>query len=218
MYCSTAAIQESVVFSSDTATTAASGQRYASGSAADAGSRNLALSNEVRLRGCTKGSLPVSRCGPPPLRQSCRAATSPTEGRLWQSPQSERFRQRLPYKGQRRRPPPAAEAGRSCWGSGQRYASGSEADAGSRNPALSNEVRLRGCMKARLPSRCSRDGEAIPSPALLPSATGSHPSAQHNKQTKTPPTVQKPSAAFCLFSQQRSMDQALASLLCSAFL
>ena len=26
-----------------------------------------------------------------------RRATSPTEGRLWQSPQSERFRQRLPY-------------------------------------------------------------------------------------------------------------------------
>ena len=28
-----------------------------------------------------------------------RNATSPTEGRLWQSPQSERFRQRLPYQG-----------------------------------------------------------------------------------------------------------------------
>ena len=93
-----------------------------------------------------------------------------------------------------------------------------EADAGSRNPALSNEVRLRGCMKARLPSRCSRDGEAIPSPALLPSATGSRPSAQHNKQTKTPPTAFEPSAALCLFSQQRSIDQTLASLLCSAFL
>ena len=56
-------------------------------------------------------------------------------------------RQRLPYSGQRRRPPPAAEAGRSCWGSGQRDASGREADAGSRNLALSNEVRLRGCTK-----------------------------------------------------------------------
>ena len=35
---------------------------------------------------------------------------------------------------QRRRPPPAADTGRSCWGSGQQDASGSEADAGSRNP------------------------------------------------------------------------------------
>ena len=47
------------------------------------------------------------------------------------------LRQRLPYKGQRRRPPPAAETGRSCWGSGQQDASDSAADAGSRNPALS---------------------------------------------------------------------------------
>ena len=69
-----------------------------------------------------------------------RNATSPTEGRLWQSPQSERFRQRLPYQGQRRRPPPVAETGRSCWGRGQQDASGSEADAGSRNPALSSEA------------------------------------------------------------------------------
>ena len=35
---------------------------------------------------------------------------------------------------QRRRPPPAAETGRSCWGRGQQDASDSEADAGSRNP------------------------------------------------------------------------------------
>ena len=62
-------------------------------------------------------------------------------------PQSERFRQRLPYQGQPRRPPPVAETGRSCWGSGQQDASGSEADAGSRNPALSSEARLRGCTK-----------------------------------------------------------------------
>ncbi len=39
-------------------------------------------------------------------------------------PQSERFRQRLPYQGQPRRPPPVAETGRSCWGSGQQDASG----------------------------------------------------------------------------------------------
>ena len=44
--------------------------------------------------------------------------------------------QRLPLWGQRRRPPPVAETGRSCWGRGQQDASGSEADAGSRNPAL----------------------------------------------------------------------------------
>ena len=43
---------------------------------------------------------------------------------------------RAPPLGQRRRPPPAAETGRSCWGSGQQDASDSEADAGSRNPAL----------------------------------------------------------------------------------
>ena len=35
---------------------------------------------------------------------------------------------------QRRRPPPVAETGRSCWGSGQQGMSGSEMTAGSRNP------------------------------------------------------------------------------------
>ena len=38
-------------------------------------------------------------------------------------------------KVQQRRPPPMAETGRSCWGRGQQDASGSEADAGSRNPS-----------------------------------------------------------------------------------
>ena len=38
-------------------------------------------------------------------------------------------------KAQQRRPPPVAETGRSCWGRGQQNASGSEADAGSRNPS-----------------------------------------------------------------------------------
>ena len=38
-------------------------------------------------------------------------------------------------KVQQRRPPPAADTGRSCWGRGQQDASGSEADAGSRNPS-----------------------------------------------------------------------------------
>ena len=45
----------------------------------------------------------------------------------------------LPLWGQRRRPPPVAETGRSCWGRGQQDASDSEADAGSRNPALASE-------------------------------------------------------------------------------
>ena len=40
---------------------------------------------------------------------------------------------------QRRRPPPVAETGRSCWGRGQQDASGSEADAGSRNPGSVTE-------------------------------------------------------------------------------
>ena len=40
---------------------------------------------------------------------------------------------------QRRRPPPVAETGRSCWGCGQQDASGSEADAGSRNPGSVTE-------------------------------------------------------------------------------
>ena len=47
------------------------------------------------------------------------------------------LRQRLPYQGQRRRPPPVAETGSRCWGSGQQDASDSAADAGSRNQALS---------------------------------------------------------------------------------
>ncbi len=62
-------------------------------------------------------------------------------------PQSFASSPEAPYQGQRRRPPPAAETGRSCWGRGQQDASDSAADAGSRNPALSNEVRLRGWTK-----------------------------------------------------------------------
>ena len=51
----------------------------------------------TRLRGCTKTEPdrePLLDSTSPSL---LRNATSPTEGRLWQSPQSERFRQRLPY-------------------------------------------------------------------------------------------------------------------------
>ena len=60
----------------------------------------------------------------------------------WASP----ARQWLSLWEQRRRPPPAAETGRSCWGSGQQDASDSEADAGCRNP---------GC-------GCEADGEGMP--------------------------------------------------------
>ena len=50
-----------------------------------------------------------------------------------------------PQRGQRRRPPPAAETGRSCWGSGQqdaRPAPRAEADAGSRNPGAKHLWRV----------------------------------------------------------------------------
>ena len=102
------------------------------------------LANEVRLRGCTKTE---------PDREPLLDSTSPSRltpchlpyrGEALAVPQSERFRQRLSLWGQRRRPPPVAETGRSCWGSGQQDASGSEADAGSRNPALASGARLRG--------------------------------------------------------------------------
>ena len=53
--------------------------------------------------------------------------------------------QGLSLWGQRRRPPPAAETVRSCWGSGQQDASDSVADAGSRNSALARQ-RLRGLL------------------------------------------------------------------------
>ena len=81
------------------------------------------------------------------------------------------------------------------------------------------------CFADSSPSRGASGEEAKFYEMLRPSLGRSNSSKRNptpahstNKQTKTPPTVQKPSAAFCLFSQQRSMDQALASLLCSAFL
>ena len=61
---------------------------------------------------------------------------------LWFLPR----RQSLFLWEQRRRPPPAAETGRSCWGRGQQDASDSEADAGCRNPG----------------SGCEADGEGRP--------------------------------------------------------
>ena len=69
------------------------------------------------------------------------------------------LRQRLPYQGQQRRPPPVAETGRSCWGKR------SAADAGCRNPALSNEVRLRGCTEQRLSSTSPPSTPPAPPPS-----------------------------------------------------
>ena len=66
-----------------------------------------------------------------PLR---RCAPAPLVGEPLAKRRSFPLCQSLPYKEQRRRPPPVAETGRSCWGRGQQDASGSEADAGSRNP------------------------------------------------------------------------------------
>ena len=53
---------------------------------------------------------------------------------------------------QRRRPPPVADTGRSCWGSGQQDASDSEADAGSRNPSVPAR-RNRWCFSGSLLAR-----------------------------------------------------------------
>ena len=60
---------------------------------------------------------------------------------------------------QRRRPPPVAETGRSCWGSGQQDASGSEADAGSRNPGSVTEGDGEGKPGRKEPLRS--DGQAL---------------------------------------------------------
>ena len=60
---------------------------------------------------------------------------------------------------QRRRPPPVAETGRSCWGSGQQDASGSEADAGSRNPGSVTEGDGEGKPGRKEPLRS--DGRAL---------------------------------------------------------
>ena len=50
-----------------------------------------------------------------------------------QTPKTRRYAKGSPTR-QQRRPPPVAETGRSCWGSGQQGMSGSEMTAGSRNP------------------------------------------------------------------------------------
>ena len=51
----------------------------------------------LRCRSHPAGRGPNSSSLFPPL--AAVVAVAPTEGRLWQSPQSERFRQRLPYQG-----------------------------------------------------------------------------------------------------------------------
>ena len=108
------------------------------------------LSNEVRLRGWTKddlaGKLLLDSTSPSRLTP-CHL---PYRGEALAYRKALPLRQRLPYQGQRRRPPPAAETGSRCWGRGQQDASDSAADAGCRNPALSNEVRLRGWTKDSL--------------------------------------------------------------------
>ena len=60
------------------------------------------------------------------------------------------LRQRLPYKGQQRRPPPVAEAGSRCWGSGQQDASEALRMLGAATRPWRAQARLRGCTKARL--------------------------------------------------------------------
>ena len=108
------------------------------------------LANEVRLRGWTKDSLTgklLLNSTSPSRLTPCHL---PYRGEALAFRKALPLRQRLPYQGQRRRPPPAAETGSRCWGRGQQDASDSEADAGCRNPALSNEVRLRGWTKDSL--------------------------------------------------------------------
>ena len=108
------------------------------------------LSNEVRLRGWTKDSLTGKLLLNSTSPSSLTRCHLPYRGEALAFRKALPLRQRLPYQGQRRRPPPAAETGSRCWGRGQQDASDSAADAGSRNPALSNEVRLRGWTKDSL--------------------------------------------------------------------
>ena len=81
------------------------------------------LSNEVRLRGWTKddlaGKLLLGSTSPSRLTP-CHL---PYRGEALAFRKASPLRQRLPYQGQRRRPPPAAETGSRCWGSGQQDAS-----------------------------------------------------------------------------------------------
>ena len=55
------------------------------------------------------------------------------------------LRQRLPYQGQQRRPPPVAETGRSCWGSGQQDASATQGTMRMPGAATRTRVRRESC-------------------------------------------------------------------------
>ena len=103
-----------------------------------------------RLRGWTKDSLTGKLLLNSTSPSSLTRCHLPYRGEALAFRKASPLRQRLPYQGQRRRPPPAAETGSRCWGRGQQDASDSAADAGCRNPALSNEVRLRGWTKDSL--------------------------------------------------------------------
>ena len=103
-----------------------------------------------RLRGWTKDSLTGKLLLDSTSPSSLTRCHLPYRGEALAFRKALPPRQRLPYQGQRRRPPPAAETGSRCWGRGQQDASDSAADAGCRNPALANEVRLRGWTKDSL--------------------------------------------------------------------
>ena len=83
-------------------------------------------------------------------------------------------RQCLSLWEQRRRPPPVAETGRSCWGSGQQDASSSEADAGSRNPG----------------SVCAADGEGKV-------AARQHAQIDSQTHSQTQIVTSAPAFAYC---------------------
>ena len=77
-------------------------------------------------------------------------APAPPEGEPLAFRKTLSLRQRLPYKGQQRRPPPVAEAGSRCWGSGQQDASEALRMLGAATRPWRAQARLRGCTKARL--------------------------------------------------------------------
>ena len=60
------------------------------------------------------------------------------------------FARGSPTRGQQRRPPPVAEAGSRCWGSGQQDASEALRMLGAATRPWRAQARLRGCTKARL--------------------------------------------------------------------
>ncbi len=71
----------------------------------------------------------------------CHLPTGRWEALAFRRSFSPLSRQRLPYKGQQRRPPPVAETGSRCWGSGQQDASGAQRMLGAAIPALCSRLR-----------------------------------------------------------------------------